>query len=91
MNSHGGSLIHMFITAEYKLLPHASAVYNLDAVYGSLHVARYLCKFMALKKMGPIILVKMITHFTLNLTLPNGLSLIHAAFSAPVGLRFYVP
>ena len=43
------------------------------------------------KKMGPIILVKMITHNTSNLTLYNGISQIHTAFSAPVNLRFYVP
>lgn len=92
MNSLGGSRIHMFITAEYKQpLPHASAVYNLDAVYGPLHVARYLCQFMILEWMGPIILFKMMAHFTPNLTLCNGLSRIHTAFSAPVSLGVYVP
>jgi hypothetical protein len=49
MNSHGGSRIHMFITAEYKQpLPHAFAVYNLDAVHGPLHAARYPFEFIAL-------------------------------------------
>jgi len=74
MNSHGGSRIHMYITAEYKQpLPHASAVYNLVAVYVPLHAALYLCKFMVLeKKMGAIIPEKMITHFTPNVTLCNG-------------------
>lgn len=41
----------MFITAEYKQpLPHASAVHNLDAVYGPLHAVRYVCQVMVLEK-----------------------------------------
>lgn len=52
MNSHGGSRIHMLITAEYKQpLPHASAVYNLDA-YMAHYMLLDMCQFMILEKNG---------------------------------------
>jgi len=62
----------------------------LDAVHGLLHAARYVSIYGLRKKMGQIILVKMITHFTPNLTLRDGLSRINTIFSASVSLRFNV-